>query len=412
MSYPIGGEDALDSNSLPRSSPDLSDLRADSRVPLFERKIFRLTPPSSRADNEPEIGALKAAQRALPIQRLCGNGMDFADAVQLHQMADLLVPWPEAACFIGDANERRATQAEENGDLSTAIARYQYAAAAYRFAQSPLMFDTAEKISIYRKSLSAFSQAARLAPEQYEKISIDHKHSALTGWLIRERSVELPRSRSVVIVFGGADGWREEYHQGALEILGRGLSVLLLDLPGQGETRLLNRLFLCANVEHAIDVAVTWLRKNAGFENVGLWGNSLGGSFAARAAAKLPGIDAVCVNGGAVNPAEIVDKFPRFIDRIKAMVGTDDRATALTVLESSGLASIENNIHCPLLVLHGGADPLLSENNVTSIASDAPSRDKTLIIWDDGDHCIYNHTEEKHEIVSDWFRKRLQEASS
>ena len=89
------------------------------------------------------------------------------------------------------------------------------------------------------------------------------------------------------------------------------------------------------------------------------------------------------------------------------MVGTDYDADALTILRSSGLPSVENNICCPLLVLHGGADPLFSETNVESIVSDAPSKDKTLVVWQDGDHCIYNHTEEKHEIVSDWFRKHL-----
>ena len=36
----------------------------------------------------------------------------------------------------------------------------------------------------------------------------------------------------------GADGWREAYFTGAEYLLERGLSVLLLDGPGQGETRL------------------------------------------------------------------------------------------------------------------------------------------------------------------------------
>jgi pimeloyl-ACP methyl ester carboxylesterase len=394
-------------NSLPIRAPDQTDLRADFSAAHLRQNTFQALLPSPRASTEQEIAVLRAAQRALPIQRLCGNGMEFADAVRLHRMAELLIPWVEAACFIGDENERKASQAAERGDVLTAFDRYQYAAAAYRFAQSPIMFDTAEKISIYKRSLSAFTHAAHLLPHQYKRFYADYQDSKLTGWLMRPRSVETAGSQSVVIIFGGADGWREEYHQGALEVLNRGLSVLLLDLPGQGETRLLNRLFLSANVELAIGEAVTSLRTTERFERVGVWGNSLGGSFAARAAAKLPEVSACCVNGGASDPAEIIEKFPRFIDRIKAMVGTDDRATALGVLESSGLASLENQINCPLLVLHGGADPLFSAANVTSIAYNAPSLDKTLCVWEDGDHCIYNHTKEKHEIVSDWFRKRL-----
>ena len=27
--------------------------------------------------------------------------------------------------------------------------------------------------------------------------------------------------------------------------------------------------------------------------------------------------------------------------------------------------------------------------------------------WPDGDHCIYNHSHEKHTLVADWFTDRL-----
>ena len=269
----------MEPNSSSRGPSKRSNLYFDHNDGPFDRRNFRLSLPSSRVSGEQDIKALKAAQRALPIQRLCGNGMDFADAVHLHEMANLLIPWVDASCAIGRANRRKAEQAEADGNITTAVARYQYSAAAYRFAQSPLMSDTAEKILIYKQALSAFSQAARLLPKQYEKVGIEFGDNAMTGWLIRKPSIDNPPSQSIVIIFGGADGWREEYHQGAMRILDRGVSVFLLDLPGQGETRLLNRLFLRPKVEAAIGAVINWLRHYAGSRKCRALGQQLGWLF-------------------------------------------------------------------------------------------------------------------------------------
>jgi hypothetical protein len=37
----------------------------------------------------------------------------------------------------------------------------------------------------------------------------------------------------------------------------------------------------------------------------------------------------------------------------------------------------------------------------------AESADKQMVIFSDGDHCVYNHADDKHNLISDWISNRL-----
>lgn len=371
------------------------------------RYVQRETPPRPVASVLPadERAALDAAQRAMPLQRLTGNGMPYADAVMLQTMATDGVPWPQAASWIGDCNLLRAKECEQRGDTASAHLYFRYAAAAFRFGQSPFMLDDPVKLAIYRRSLEAFTQAARLATISHEKLAIPFGGSSISGWLIRPPGIERPSS---VIMFGGADGWREEYYDGALFLIERGVAAVLIDGPGQGETRMIGGLFLDAAVERAFSTVVSFLINDQRTgDKVGIWGNSLGGNFALRAAAADPRIAACCDNSGPPDPASMLVTFPRIADRLRAMVGGLDIAATRTIFERLAITPRDNRVSCDLLMLQGNKDPLVSFADAQMIYESAPSRRKTMLVWDDGDHCIYNHSHEKHTQIADWFARAL-----
>ena len=58
-----------------------------------------------------------------------------------------------------------------------------------------------------------------------------------------------------------------------------------------------------------------------------------------------------------------------------------------------------------LLVLHGGADPLITLEQQTVFLE--LSEHSSLRVWEDGEHTMYNHSTERTELVGDWFRARL-----
>jgi pimeloyl-ACP methyl ester carboxylesterase len=67
-------------------------------------------------------------------------------------------------------------------------------------------------------------------------------------------------------------------------LLGEGLAVLTIDLPGHGEYR--HRLLNYPDCVSTIPAAVTYLREQLGLEQVGLIGISLGGALVIHAAAQ------------------------------------------------------------------------------------------------------------------------------
>jgi alpha-beta hydrolase superfamily lysophospholipase len=354
-------------------------------------------PPKPAPEPQTESSARERAAhlRAMPVQRLLDNGMEYSDAVALHALARDGIHWIEAAEWLGDCNVHRALAAR---NPLTARAAFRYASACYRFSQSAIASDTPRKLEIYRKLVDAFAQAAKLDMPPTEKLRVPYGGSFLEGWLLRPAGVE---KAPVVITFGGADGWREAYYTGAQYLLERKVAVALVDAPGQGETRLFNRIYLDANLEAAFSAIVDALAGPA----IGIWGNSLGGNFAARVAASESRIRACCVNGGPRRPVEITERFPRLLEKFAAMTGGKD---VRSVFGKFDLDDAAHRIRCPLLIVHGVPDPVAPFADAQWLYEHAASARKELLVWEDGDHCIYNHAHEKHSAIADFFQEALR----
>jgi dipeptidyl aminopeptidase/acylaminoacyl peptidase len=341
-------------------------------------------------------------RRAMPLQRLLGGGMRYADAVALHEMASLGVTWDTGAEWLGERNVRLAAAASTK---VTARECFRFASACYRFGHSAIARDTDRKRQMYRRMVDAYAKAAKLDHPETEKHEIPWRNGSLCGWLMRPCHPGLP---PVVMVIGGFDGWREEYALGAAALLERGLAVFLLDGPGQGETRLIHLVYLDTDFHEAFAAAAEYLRQRLGSRlRVGIWGNSLGGFLAAKTAATHSSFAALCVNGGTMRPMELPERHPRFMGKVEALVGSAEPERVLAIMQQLDLSADVSEIRCPLLQLHSPIDSVFMLANARPIHDRASSTDKTLLIWQDGDHCIYNHWEEKNMAVADWFAARL-----
>ncbi|WP_092549603.1 alpha/beta hydrolase family protein [Herbiconiux ginsengi] len=257
----------------------------------------------------------EAHKRAMPLQRLAGNGMDYADVVDLYRLVDDGIYWSDAGGQLGDRNVERGTVALQAGHRATAAAWFRAAAACFRVAPVPLPDRDPRKIELYRKLIASNGPAGELDDPPIEHVEIPWSGAAVVGWLLRPAGVEQPPT---VIVMGGFDGWREEYHVGATYLVARGIAVLLMDGPGQGETRLFQSLHMGADVTDAYGAMIDFIRADDRLSSVvGIWGNSMGGFLAALAATRDPRIAACVVNGGTIRPSEILDRYPRFTSKIQ-----------------------------------------------------------------------------------------------
>lgn len=114
----------------------------------------------------------------------------------------------------------------------------------------------------------------------------------IAGWYIPSQN------GAAVILLHGYDGNRAGELPRAAMLARAGYGVLLYDMRGHGESSPVVRSYGWADVVD-VDTAVTWLqsRDDVDPNRIGIFGFSLGGQVALRAAAQLNGIQAVAADG-------------------------------------------------------------------------------------------------------------------
>ncbi|EKT83619.1 Putative dipeptidyl aminopeptidase [Rhodococcus opacus M213] len=340
--------------------------------------------------------------RAMPATRLLDGGMDYADIVLLERATRDGVAWDVAAERLGNLRLEVAEAARKGGHTVTARNAFRAAAADFVFAQMAINADTERKRDLYEGFSAAVGAAAALSPASMHKIELPFAGGRLVGWhVIPDRSTVL----GTVIVFGGQSGWGATYLRYADALAARGLATILAEGPGQGETRLRYRVHLDVDVAAAYGEFVHYTAESG--TPVGIWGNSVGGLFAALTAARNDHIDACCVNGAFATPRLL--SFRTFREQAAAMLGTSDETAIERNFRRLAFDPVKEQIRCPLLVLHGGADPLVSLEDQQPFLDGAD--DAMLQVWDDGEHTIYNHADERNDLVADWFADRLTTSS-
>lgn len=345
-------------------------------------------------------------QRAMPVTRLLDCGMDHADAMALHTRTSAGEPWDVAAEALADAQLARAAQAAEAGHRVTAADAQAMAIANLLFAQMAFNHDVPRKRALYARLVDASHGLARWSDKRIERVEVPFGDAHLIGWLVRPPT---DRVRGTVVLFGGQSGWGFAYWPIARALAARGVATLLAEGPGQGETRLEQRIFVDVDMRAAYRRFVDAVTDRVPGP-IGIWGNSIGGLWAAATAASDQRIAACCVNGALAAPTLL--PFRTFVEQAAAMLGNDDPDAVTANFARMRFSSERDRIACPLLVLHGGDDPLIRLDDQQPFLDAATSGDATLRVWPDGEHTIYNHASERTAFVCDWFVERFARAAA
>lgn len=340
---------------------------------------------------------LAALWRAMPVARLLDCGMRYGDVMRLETQTARGASWVDTAAGIADDHAALAQGQLADGHQASAADSLRAAVAALQFAQMPLP-DGDRKRSLYRRIAETLTALAVIPRELLERVEVPYGAETLVGWVVRP--VETP-VRGVVIVFGGQSGWGSCYLRAAAALARRGLTVILAEGPGQGESRLFGGSHLDGAVATGFSRFVDVAEDIAPGSSVGVWGNSMGGLFAALLAARDDRVGACCVNGGFAAPRLL--PFRTFREQAAAMMGTDDPVTIQDTFDSLAFSPRRDRIGGNLLVVHGGADLLVSLEDQRPFLSGAREDSATLRIWPDGDHTVYNRGDERNAYVADWF---------
>jgi 2,6-dihydroxypseudooxynicotine hydrolase len=207
----------------------------------------------------------------------------------------------------------------------------------------------------------------------------------------------------------GLDSTKEELQATAEYYLARGLATIAIDGPGQGESEY--ELPIEPAYEKVATAAVDYLRtrEDVNGEKTGLFGVSLGGYYAARAAAYEPRLTAVVSLAGPYRFELDWDDLPAqtkatFRARSGAASEAEARAKAaeLTLEDAAGRISI------PLLVVGGGRDRIVPAYHQERLAKEAPGAE--LLLYPDGSHGVTNRAYESRSRMADWLAGHLTKA--
>jgi pimeloyl-ACP methyl ester carboxylesterase len=217
-----------------------------------------------------------------------------------------------------------------SGDRVSAREAFLRASNYYRTAEFYLREDPANDPEVQilsALSRETFTAATNLMDAPVEAVQIPYGGTILPGYLFLVDSSG--KARPTIVFNSGFDSTLEEaYFAIAAGALSRGYNVLAFDGPGQGaalrEQGLHFRHDWEAVIRPVIDYALR--RPEIAAKKIALMGYSLGGYFAARAAAFEPRISALILNGGVFSYHDVnMRVIPPFLREL-VMSGRDDVA--------------------------------------------------------------------------------------
>ena len=341
--------------------------------------------------------------------RFTSNGTDYGDFTATLARIDRWADWCREWGVTASHYEQLAEAAEDAGQPETANGAWRRASLAWHWGKFVFVDDPLQQRAAQERSVACYRRAAARLTPPAELVRIPYQATQLAAYLrvpaASASDQEAPPP--VVIMLPGLDSTKEELQATAEYLLARGMATLAIDGPGQGEAAY--DLPIEPAYEKVATAVVDYLATRADVDggNVGLFGISLGGYYAARAAAREKRLRAVVDLAGPYRldldwdelPAQTRDTF-----RVRSGAASDDEARAkagtLTLEEAAG------ELTTPLLILGGGRDRITPAYHQERLASKVASAE--LVIYPDGSHGVTNRAYESRSRLADWLADRLR----
>jgi len=206
----------------------------------------------------------------------------------------------------------------------------------------------------------------------------------------------------------GLDSAKEEMDDYENRFLARGLATLAFDGPGQGEAEY--DFALCPEYERPVKAVIDWLetRNDVDRARIGIWGVSLGGYYAPRAAAFEKRIQAcVALSGPFQRSADFSGRPQMNVEAFRVRSKSADLEEAGKVALRFSLAECAKNISCPIYIVAGTQDRLTPHTQAEKLAA-AVSGPYVLSLIEGGNHVVNNYWYKYRDQTADWMAVQLR----
>ena len=336
--------------------------------------------------------------------RLVANGVPLTDFQEVTAAIATWDDWCGAWSTRAAIHEDMGRSALADGYNLSAAEHLKTAAICYHFGKFLFMYDVAQMRIAHDKAIDCHRTGLPHMRPPGERVEIPYEGTTLKANLRKPTGIDNP---PVLIMCVGLDSTKEEMDAYAEPFLARGIAALAFDGPGQGEAEY--ELPIRGDYEAPVGAVLDWIDTRGDLDagRIGIWGVSLGGYYAPRAAAHHDRLRACVSLTGPFNWAEEWNTLPdltraAFVARSHSATEAEaqEKATALT------LAGIVQNIKCPIFVVAGKQDRVIPWDHARRIA-DGASGPVTFLALEDAGHVANNRTYRYRLQSADWMEDIL-----
>jgi dipeptidyl aminopeptidase/acylaminoacyl peptidase len=336
--------------------------------------------------------------------RFVANGVSLTDFEEVTASIGTWSDWCKAWSARAAVHESIGRTALDRGKHLSAGEHLQRAGVYYHFAKFLFVHDLAQMKAAHMKAVDCRRTALPHLVPAGERVAIPFERRALAGILRKPAGIARP---PVVVMACGLDSCKEETAAYEAPFLERGIAILVFDGPGQGEAEY--DFPIRGNYETAVTAVVDFVAARGDLDaaRVGLWGVSLGGYYAPRAAAFEKRIKACIALSGPYDFGTLWDRLPeltRETFRVRSHCADDSAARRNAATLS--LEGVAKSICCPLCIVAGKQDRLVPWQDAERLAREA-SGPVELMMIEDGNHVANNRGYRWRLQTADWMADRL-----
>jgi pimeloyl-ACP methyl ester carboxylesterase len=325
--------------------------------------------------------------------------------------------WHTEWMVVADNNWNRGLAEEKLKHVRSAMNCFLRAADYYRQAEFHLAPDDTRRLPTFEKMEACSKKFISHLTPKGEAVEIPYENGAtICGYFVP--TPHPGRQHPVLICFGGLDSIKDEmWFMQAHGALQRGISVLMVDLPGQGGTLRRHKIPNRVDTEVPVGKCIDWLvkRDDVDARRIACCGSSLGGYYAARAGCYEPRLAAVIAHGAVWAITDLwgnADDSHGLAEHIRWVFGVKSMKEAMVRAKDFTLDGHLDHLKCPMLVLHGGHD-VLTVSQATKVYDYAKARGKDVTLRltsaeeTGAEHCQHDNPTLGQELMNDWLADKF-----
>jgi dipeptidyl aminopeptidase/acylaminoacyl peptidase len=336
--------------------------------------------------------------------RFVANGVVLTDFQEITGSLKDYDGWCSAWSERAAHHEELGREALAAQHFLTAGEALQRAGVYYHFACFLFVHDKAQMKAAHRKAVACRQAALPHLRPPGERVEIPYEGKTLAGILRKPAGVERP---PVVAMAVGLDSTKEEGDAYEAPFLARGMATLIFDGPGQGEGQYDFPIRGDYEVPAGAVIDFIETRRDLDAARVGMWGVSLGGYYAPRAAAFDKRIKACIALGGPFDWGAAWEGLPE-LTREAFRVRSHCKSTQAAQKNAAtlSLVGIAQKITCPIFIVNGRLDRIVPAADAERLAREV-SGPVELMMIEDGNHIATNRAYRWRSQSADWMVEQL-----